>query len=206
MRFITLRRAACAGLCFGVAWLGVGQSLRAEDAPAATPPPATAPPAVAPAAAAPAAAPAAGAAERSIDDVMQAFFIALLSNDEAGVKAEIMPHAKAEILWKGMPVPKQLLEQMKKQFKGLTCREVKLGDTIRLPGGNEVKANDSMINADSKLVYPSVAGEEMPIPLRMQKSEGKWKVDATPLIEARLASQRAVEGAGAQQPDEGAKK
>ena len=128
--------------------------------------------------------------KRSPQDVIRAFFIAMLSNDEAGVRKEILPNPDAEILWQGEAPPLEALPQIKAQFSSMTCQECRVGETIDLPGGRKLKVTDQMVNKSSKLLFTVIDGQTMPTPLAVTMVDGEWKVDAGPLIAARLAAKR----------------
>ena len=129
-------------------------------------------------------------AARPPEDVVRSLFIAMLSNDEAGVRREVLPNPNAEVLWQGEAPPKEALRQIKTQLNSMTCRDCKVGETIDLPGGRRLEVTEQMVNENSKLLIPSISGEPMPTPLLVIKTKGEWKVDAGPLIDARLAAER----------------
>ncbi len=134
--------------------------------------------------------------ERPANEVVRSFFIAMLMNDEAGVRKEILPSQDAHVLWQGPPPPAEALSQIKKQLEAMTCRECKVGETINLPGNKTLKVTDMMVNENSKMLFPIIAGESMPTPLPAVKIDGQWKVEAGPIIAARLAAKRAQEKKG----------
>lgn len=133
---------------------------------------------------------------RPADEVVRSFFIAMLMNDEAGVRKEILPSPDAQVLWQGSPPPAEALSQIKKQLEAMTCRECKVGETIDLPGNKTLTVTDYWVNENSKLLFPIIGGEPMPTPLPVLKVDGQWKVEAGPLIAARLAEEHARQKQG----------
>lgn len=56
-----------------------------------------------------------------------------------------------------------------------------------------MKVTDEMVNDEIKLLLPFIGGKPMPIPLYVIKIDGRWKVDAAPIIVSRLSAKRAME-------------
>ena len=98
---------------------------------------------------------------------------------------------------------KRFLEQVKNQIKNMKFREVKAGETLALPGGLELKVTKKMVNANRKLLFPIVEGQELPTPLTVLLVKGEWKVDASSLIAARLAAKRVRERRAPDKPEAG---
>lgn len=126
-------------------------------------------------------------------EVVRSFFLAMLANNEAGVQKHILPHPKADILWQGEAPPPEVLPQAKRQFANMICLEGKVGETIYLPGGRKSKITSLVVNETRKLLIPVIGGEFMPTPLFVFKVGNHWKVNAEPLITARLAAKRVRE-------------
>lgn len=126
--------------------------------------------------------------EAAPTDVFRALFLAMLNNDRAGVEAVILPHPQAEILWTGNPLTDWQRQQVTTTLqRGLTMYEVQPGTRVVLPGGREVLITDAMVDPNRKLYWPILGLEKMPTPLWFQRTPGgPWKVDASPLIGARL--------------------
>ena len=130
---------------------------------------------------------------RTPEEVVRAFFVAMFSNDEVGVRKEMLPNPNPEILWQGEPLPPEFLRWAKPHLQNMTCRECKVGEIIDLPGAPSLEVTDQMVNERSRLVFPIIGDEPSPIPLFVFLVDGAWKVDAAPLIAARQAATRMKE-------------
>ena len=128
----------------------------------------------------------------SPDEVVRAFFIAMLSCNEVEIRKHILPNPDASWLWYGQAPPPDVLTDMETQFNNMTLREHKVGETIILPGGHHLEISDQMVNEYSKLVTPTIGGKPMPTPLPLVKLDGHWKVDAGSLIAARKAANKTI--------------
>jgi hypothetical protein len=117
----------------------------------------------------------------------------MVSNDKETIREITVPNPDAAVLWSGQKVPDEAIEMIKKELESAKCRELKVGDVFVLPNKKELKITDKMVNEDNKMFVPTIGGQEMPTPLAARKTKGQWKVDAGPLIAARLAAKKAME-------------
>jgi hypothetical protein len=69
-------------------------------------------------------------------------------------------------------------------------RVLKVGDKFALPGKDEMVIGKEDVN-DEQMV---VVLEGSPIPTRLYKGKGYWRVDPSPLIAVRKAGEKALEG------------
>ena len=130
---------------------------------------------------------------RTPEEVVRAFFIAMFSNDEVGVRKEILPDPDSAILWQGRPVPPGLLRQLTPHLQNMTCRECVVGEIVDLPGAPSLEVTDQVVNERRKLLFPIIGDEPSPVPLLVILVDGVWKVDAAPLIAARQTARRMME-------------
>ncbi len=145
-----------------------------------------------------AAAPAAPARDSSpTTEAVRAFFLAMVTLDEQGIRKVTLPNDKASTLWTGQAPPKEVLPMLKQQFESMTCRECAVGEVVDLGGGKTMTVTESMVSPTSKVLMPTFPGQARSFPLPVVMVDGAWKVDASALIEARLAAQRMMEGKNA---------
>ena len=130
---------------------------------------------------------------KSPKEVLSEFFIALLSKDEAVIRKLILPNPDAQILWKGQTTSPQDRRGFEKQLSNMTCRECKVGEIIDLPGGRKLEVTSQMVNDKSKLIFPVIDGQPMEVPLPVIMVDGKWKIEAGPIIFARLLAKQLKE-------------
>jgi hypothetical protein len=131
------------------------------------------------------------------EEVLRAFFLAMILNDEAQVRALALPADGLELLWKGVPPPPEAEEQVKKQIAGQAIKTLKPGDEFTLPGKRRMTVPDEDVADDRAVMLP----EGAPTPTRMRKVDGQWRVDARPLIAARKAAAAAKAKAKAKDKD-----
>ena len=120
--------------------------------------------------------------ERSAEEVVRDFFIAFTSKDKAGIQQTMLPNRHAAVLWQGHVPPREALAQIKAQFEKMTCRECEAGETINLPGKGKLKVTDSMVNESRKMLFPVMNGQTMPTLLPVHLVNGKWRVDASSIV------------------------
>jgi len=130
----------------------------------------------------------------SPEEVLRAFFLAMIFNDEAKVRALALPADGLELLWKGVAPPPEAADQIKKQVSAQPIKVLKPGDEFTLPGNRKMTVPAEDVTDDRAVLLP----EGAPTPTRLRKVDGEWKVDARPLIAARkgAAAARAKAKAG----------
>lgn len=123
----------------------------------------------------------------SPEEVLRSFFVAMILKDEAKVKDLALPADGLELLWKGEAPPPEAEEQIKKQAASQPIKTLKIGDEFTLPGNRKMTVPAEDVTEDRAVLLP----EGAPTPTRMRKVDGRWKVDARPIIAARKAADAA---------------
>ena len=123
----------------------------------------------------------------SPEAALRLFLYATTIRDEEIVKQVTMPHKNLEVLWEGPPVPEEGIASARYMFATISFRTFKVGDRIPLPDGSKYVLDESWINEDRQ----QIAIVRDPFPFDLVRVDGKWKVNAAPMIEGR--SQRLVE-------------
>ena len=130
------------------------------------------------------------AVPQSPEQAVRQLFLGALAHDQAAVTAAILPAPHAEVLWTGEHFPPEEMAMVKKAFDGMTLREAKVGDAVAIPGNRTLTVTDRMIGPDRRLLVQTVEGRVAPVPLFVERAGGGWRVDARPIIAARLAAER----------------
>ena len=120
------------------------------------------------------------------EEALRSFIIAMFIQDEAALRAVTLPTDPAEFKWLvgGQPIPPDQLEEIKAQMKRVPIRVLKPGETVTLPRNRKVTIRPEDIGVDRTMLLP----EGAPLPTRLRKVEGRWRVDPTPIIAARKAA------------------
>lgn len=104
------------------------------------------------------------------ESVYRRFMIANLSGDESKIRPLIVENDDANLLWQGA-YPEEVAALLLEQYKSM-----------------EISRTDSPDGNEDRVMLESSAS---PIPIAAVKVEGKWKIDATPIIEFRKAASKA---------------
>lgn len=157
-------------------------------APNASPSPAT--PAPAPGRAGAAAAP----AEDTPEAALRSFMTAMLNHDERALRSLVLSVTDRELEWllKGPALPAGQAEKMRAAFAEMKIKRLKPGDRVEQPRGKAIVIARHEVGSDRAVLLPDGA----PLPTRLQKVKGRWKVDARPVIAARKAAAEAAQQKG----------
>lgn len=120
------------------------------------------------------------------EEAFRTFMIAMLTHDEATLRAVTVKTDDFDWLLKGDPVPPEHLEAAKRDIQK-PLRALKAGDEVKLPGNRKVTVQPEEVTADRAVLV----ADWMAVPTRMWKVDGRWRVDAVPLIAARKAADAA---------------
>ena len=120
---------------------------------------------------------------------VRGLFIAIAESDEDTIRGLIKPNPDAAILWQGKAKPEEV-EKMKELLEGEAFRLVQTGEKLNLPGGKVLNLTEGMITDDRQLVMPTIGREDRRIPLWVERQDGKWIVDAGPLIVIRVTAKK----------------
>jgi len=116
--------------------------------------------------------------------VVKQFLIAMIKGDKEALSQLALPNPELKVLYEGPPVPAVALPIFLKQIEKEAVTRFKVGDEIKLPGGQTIVLSERHINENR--VQLNVGNQ--PIPFPVAKHEGQWRVDARPLIMARKAA------------------
>ncbi len=135
----------------------------------------------------------AGVAATSPEGALRTFQIALLTKDEATLRAVTLPTDDFAWLLKGQVAPPGKVEAAKAYFADQSIKALKPGDTFTLPGNRNIVVKAEEVTTDRAVLVP----EGAPIPTRCHRVEGRWRVDATAIIAGRKAADAAARKKGA---------
>jgi hypothetical protein len=128
-------------------------------------------------------------ADGTPEDAFRTFLLALATHDERTLRAVTLPVEGFEWLLKGPPVPPEKLEEFRAQFERqpIPIRRLQAGDKFTLPGNRKIIIPRDDVTPDRAVLVPANA----PVPTRMRRIDGHWRVDARPIIDGRKAGDAA---------------
>jgi hypothetical protein len=133
-------------------------------------------------------APAGGARPRWKDatpeDALRSFMVAAVEQDETALRAITLPDRDLVWLLRGRPAPAEAVEKMRTLAADMRIKRLRPGDPIKLPQGQTAVVGPDEVTEDRAVLLP----EGSPLPVRLQRVDGRWKVDAGPVIAARKAA------------------
>jgi len=119
------------------------------------------------------------------EQALRTFLIAMLLKDEATLRAVTLPTADFDWLLRGEDVPVDQLEEIKTQVAKQSIRALKPGDEISLPNGRKATVQPASVTADDAILLT----EGFPLPHSLRRIDGRWRVEAGPVIAARKAAE-----------------
>ncbi|GAA5507415.1 SHD1 domain-containing protein [Novipirellula caenicola] len=122
--------------------------------------------------------------DASPEDVLRQFLVALAGGNRRQVVTLILPHPNAAVLLQGEAAPPQVVAEMKKQIASEEIRRLKLGEKVSLPGGRTMTVGDEDVSTERVLLQIP----NHPIPYSLIRKKNGWRVDAAPIIQARVAA------------------
>jgi hypothetical protein len=128
------------------------------------------------------------------EDALRTFMVAAVAHDEAALREITLPDRELVWLLRGQPAPAQAVERMRALAADMKIKRLKPGDRLKLPQGRVAVVTPEQVTEDRALVLP----EGAPEPVRLQRVEGHWKVDARPAIDAVKAAAAAQQKARGQ--------
>jgi hypothetical protein len=140
-----------------------------------------------PAQTAPANTPKPNVAAATPEQALRTFLIAMLDQDAETLRAVTLPTDDFDVLLAGPRPPAEQLEQIKAQMKAQPIKTLKAGETFTLPGNRKATIKPEEVTPDRAVLLP----EQAPLPTRLRKVDGRWKVDAAPMIAGRKAAEAA---------------
>jgi hypothetical protein len=118
------------------------------------------------------------------EDALRTFMVALLAQDEPVLHAVTVPNPDLGWLLKGTALPAPVLKDLTAKFAKQPIKRLKAGETIALARGKQYTVAASDVGDDKAILLP----QGSPVPTRMQKVKGHWKVVADPFIAASKAA------------------
>ncbi|WP_372723409.1 SHD1 domain-containing protein [Novipirellula sp.] len=122
--------------------------------------------------------------DASPEDVLRQFLVALAGGNRRQVVTLILPHPNAAILLQGEAAPPQVVAEMKKQLASEEIRRLKLGEKVSLPGGRTMTVDEEDVSTERVLLQIP----NHPVPYSLVRKKNGWRVDAAPIIQARVAA------------------
>jgi hypothetical protein len=121
------------------------------------------------------------------EDALRSFMVDFAEQDEAALRAITLPDPDLDWLLRGQRPPAEAVEQMRSLAAEMKIRRLKPGESFALPKGRTITVSPEEVTEDRAVLLPE--GDFFPI--RLQRVEGHWKVDARPIIAARKAAEAA---------------
>jgi hypothetical protein len=119
------------------------------------------------------------------EDALRTFMVATARHDEPVLRVVTLPTPELGRLLQGRPAPPEAVEQVRSLAAKMKFRRLQPGDKVTLPPDREVVVGPEDIAEDRAMLLP----EGSPVPIRLRRIEGHWKVDAGPIIAARKAAE-----------------
>lgn len=130
----------------------------------------------------------AGAVDQSDPEaVLRAFMIAMISNDAKTLSRLMIPNTDASVLWQGDEIPAEALTIVKEHLASTPIRRVRVGETITLPSGQSMVVSKNQLHED-RLLLTIQFTDDQTLSLYIVRSQGRWRVDATPIIDSRKSA------------------
>jgi len=126
-------------------------------------------------------------ADATADQALRTFFLAMNLRDEPTLRAVTLPAEGFEALLTGKPIAGAQALAARAGLAVQPIRVLKPGDEVTLPGNRKMTVKPEEVADDRAILMP----EGAPVPTRLQKVAGRWKVDARPIIVARKAAEAA---------------
>ena len=127
------------------------------------------------------------AAPDSPEQALRTFLVAMAIKDAKALQSVTLATKDFDWLLKGEVVPPDHIEEFKQIVAKIPIRSLKPGDEFTLPRNRKMKVRPDEVGPDRAVLLP----ENAPIPNRVQKVDGRWRVDATPIIAGRKAAEAA---------------
>lgn len=121
------------------------------------------------------------------EDILCQFLMAVFEGNEKRIRELMVPNADADYLWKGGGFPPaEAMPQLRKQFADTPWKRLAIGDKVKIPGGGVLVLDEGHVNPDRQ----QICGDDGPLPYILARIDGKWRVDASPIIAARKTAMR----------------
>ncbi|MBI1321969.1 hypothetical protein GC170_02110 [bacterium] len=126
-------------------------------------------------------------AESGPEEALRGFLLAIGTQDEAKLRSLSLPHDDFEWLLKGQAVPADIRKNFEEFIDQSPIRTLKAGEVLELSGGRELKVDPGDVSGDRTML---MFGRD-PLPHKLRKVDGQWKVDPSSIVSARKAADAA---------------
>ncbi len=123
------------------------------------------------------------------EEALRTFMVAAVAHDEAALRGITLPNPELDWLTRGEPAPEDVVARIRGLARKMKIRRLKPGDRIRGPEGEVVAVKPDDVGENRALLLP----EGAPEPIRAQRFDGHWKIDARPAINQRKEAAAALE-------------
>jgi hypothetical protein len=124
------------------------------------------------------------------ESAFRSFLVAMAFKDDPALRALVLPTDDFDWLLKGEAPPAGQAKAVRESIEKMPIRALKAGDKIEIPvrgGKREMTVQPDEVNDSNAVLLP----EGAPIPTRLKKVDGRWRVDARPVIAGRKAAEAA---------------
>ncbi|HEV8000710.1 MAG TPA: hypothetical protein VGP63_12575 [Planctomycetaceae bacterium] len=118
------------------------------------------------------------------EEALKDFLAAMIENDQAGIQRTALPNPELSLLWHSDKLTPAQKAIARAEINPSSFRRLKVGDRVKLPGGQKIVFDKNWINDRRQAISVS----DGPLPFILVKVKDEWRVDATPLIAGRLAA------------------
>jgi hypothetical protein len=118
------------------------------------------------------------------ENALKTFLLALAARDEASLRAVTLPAKDFDLLLRGPVATPDQLVQLKAHLEEKPIRRLRAGDPVKMPNGEERVISPDDVRENRVALW--LDGE--PLPARLEKVGGHWKVFAGTFIAARRAT------------------
>jgi hypothetical protein len=125
-------------------------------------------------------------ADKTPEDALKTFLLALAAQDAETLRAVAMPDTEFPLLLNDQPAPPELFAQLKHRLDVGAMKRLKPGDSVRMPGGELRTIRADELGQNRVVLWPDGA----PAPSWIEDVGGHWKVVPRPFIAVRKGSER----------------
>ena len=121
------------------------------------------------------------------EEALRNFQLALITKDEATLRAVTLAADDFDWLLKGESIPANQSALMKARLERQLIRALKPGDEFNIPGVGKKNVQPEEVSEERAVLLPAGA----PLPFRLKRVDGRWRVDVRPVIAGRKAADAA---------------
>jgi hypothetical protein len=121
------------------------------------------------------------------ETALREFLGSMITQDEDAIREAVLHDEDLDWLLKGPKPPADQMDEIRKSLAEVPIRVLKAGDEFEVPGRGKTTVKPDDVSEDRAMIV--MGGGP---PLRLQKVDGRWRVDARPIIAARKAAAKAA--------------